>query len=394
MKQILLGMSRLLLHGILGRRPTGIDRVILSYLQYYNKNVQGVFQLKFAHWRFNFILSHNATNQIAQLIDCKSRYYRFRVILLLIKAVFSQQDKHRLAGSFLLNIEPTRFDGYPQISKQAGVMALFMVHDLIPLKYPEYCPPKRPKKFLTMVDHVVTYGHGILTNSRSTLEELHAFILSRHKQLPPAEVALLGSNTFLQPSTAMTKRPLSKPYFVILGTIEPRKNHLLLFQVWRRLAERMKEKTPQLVIIGKRGWELENIVDFLERCEILRELVIELFVNDGELVNYLSHAQALLFPTFAEGYGLPLAEALSLRVPVIASNLPVFKEIAADIPEYIDPLDGLSWLAMIEAYTDNKSEQRASQVERLSNYSLPTWADHFIKVDAFMDSLQKREPLN
>lgn len=163
--------------------------------------------------------------------------------------------------------------------------------------------------------------------------------------------------------------------------------------MWRRLAERMKEKTPRLVIIGKRGWELENIVDFLERCDILRELVIECFVDDSELVNYLTHAQALLFPTFAEGYGLPLAEALSLKVPVIASDLPVFKEIAADIPEYIDPLDGLSWLAMIEAYTDNNSVQRVSQLKRLSHYSLPTWADHFTKVDAFMDSLRRREPL-
>ncbi|HHT0592280.1 TPA: glycosyltransferase family 4 protein [Legionella anisa] len=393
MKQILIGMSRLLLHGLLGRRPTGIDRVIISYLHYYKKNVRGVFQLKLVHWRFNFVLSHHTTRQIMQLIDSKSKLYRFRIALLLIKSILRQQKKQNLAGSFLLNIEPTRFDGYPQISKQEGVMNLFMVHDLIPLKYPEYCPPKRPKKFLAMVDHVVTYAHGILTNSRSTLEELHVFTSSQYKLLPPAEVVLLGSNTLLHSSTVMKKQPLSQPYFVILGTIEPRKNHLLLLQVWRRLAERMKEKTPRLVIIGKRGWELENIVDFLERCDILRELVIECFVDDSEVVNYLTHAQALLFPTFAEGYGLPLAEALSLKVPVIASDLPVFKEIAADIPEYIDPLDGLSWLAMIEAYTDNNSVQRVSQLKRLSHYSLPTWTDHFTKVDAFMDSLRRREPL-
>jgi glycosyltransferase involved in cell wall biosynthesis len=161
----------------------------------------------------------------------------------------------------------------------------------------------------------------------------------------------------------------------------------MLLQLWRRLAERLQDKTPRLVIMGRRGWELENIVDFLERCETLREFVSECFVNDSELVNYLSHAQALLFPTFAEGYGLPLAEALSIKVPVIASNLPVFKEIAGDIPEYIDPLDSLSWLAMIEAYTDTNSVQRLSQLTRLSDYMLPTWNDHFTKVDAFMERL-------
>lgn len=109
--------------------------------------MRGVFQLKLAHWRFNFVLSHDATRQIMQLIDSKSKFYRFKIALLLIKSILRQQNKQNLAGSFLLNIEPTRFDGYPQISKQAGVMNLFMVHDLIPLKYPEYCPPKDLKVF-------------------------------------------------------------------------------------------------------------------------------------------------------------------------------------------------------------------------------------------------------
>lgn len=391
MKQTLLGMSRLLLNTILGRRPTGIDRVIISYLHYYRNNVRGVFQLKLARWQFNFILSRNATKKIEELIGSKPKYYRFKITLLMSTAIWNQQEKRNVSESFLLNIEPTRFDGYPHICKQAGVLNLFMVHDLIPLKYPEYCPPNRPKKFSVMVDNIVKHADGILTNSHATLDELHAFTSSRQQPLPPTQVALLGSTPLPHPSAVMTKQPLSQPYFVILGTIEPRKNHLLLLHVWRRLAERMKEKTPLLVIIGKRGWELENIVDFLERCEPLRELVIERFVDDCELVSYLCHAQALLFPSFAEGYGLPLAEALALKIPVIASDLPVFKEIAADIPEYIDPLDSLSWLAMIEAYTDNNSVARLSQLKRLSHYCLPTWSDHFTKVDAFMDSLQSRK---
>lgn len=64
-------------------------------------------------------------------------------------------------------------------------------------------------------------------------------------------------------------------YFVVLGTIEPRKNHLLLLQVWRQLIEELGLAAPRLVIIGQRGWECEQVVDLLDRCEVLRGVVLE-----------------------------------------------------------------------------------------------------------------------
>ncbi|WP_162263045.1 glycosyltransferase family 4 protein [Legionella cincinnatiensis] len=380
-------MSRLLSNVIAAHRPTGIDRVIMAYLRHYENHVSGVVQFNFICWKFNLILSPNTTSQILQLIDSKPKYFRFKIILLLIKEKVTKKEKQELAGGILLNIEPARYDGYPHISNIPGVISLFMVHDLIPLYYPEYCSPGRGHEYLGMFNCLIKHAHGILTNSQSTLEELQSFAASQQKQLPPTQAVLLGSDLHLNLATPSTVPPLSQPYFVILGTIEPRKNHLLLLQVWRRLVEQLKEKTPRLVIIGQRGWELENIVDYLERCEILREFVLEILVNDNELVNYLCHARALLFPTFAEGYGMPLAEALSLKVPVIASNLQVFKEIARDIPEYIDPLDGLTWLNTIKAYTHENSEQRFSQLQRLSDYTPPTWAEHFEKLDVFMEHL-------
>jgi glycosyltransferase involved in cell wall biosynthesis len=97
----------------------------------------------------------------------------------------------------------------------------------------------------------------------------------------------------------------------------------------------------------------------LERCEALKGVVIEeASCSDERLRNYLQHAQALLFPSFVEGYGMPLAEALALQVPVLASDIDVFHEIADDIPEYIDPLDGWEWLAHIKEYAQPESPAR------------------------------------
>src|SRR5436305_12196484 len=135
----------------------------------------------------------------------------------------------------------------------------------------------------------------------------------------------------------------------MLSTIEPRKNHWMILQVWRGLVELHGAAAPRLVIVGQRGWECENVLDLLERCESLRGFVLEKpACSDSELVTYLRHAQALLFPSLVEGYGLPLAEALSLGLPAIASDLPVVREIAADIPDHLEPLDALRSLQCIE----------------------------------------------
>ena len=164
-----------------------------------------------------------------------------------------------------------------------------------------------------------------------------------------------------------------------------------MLQLWRRLILRHGENAPRLVIIGQRGWECENVVDLLERCETLRGFVIECSsCSDVELVNYLHHAQALLFPSFAEGYGMPMVESLALGVPVIASDLPAFQEIAGDIPEYIDPLDGKRWGDLIEEYSNSASVTRVAQLRRIEGFNAPTWKQHFSIVDEFMEQLGHR----
>jgi glycosyltransferase involved in cell wall biosynthesis len=229
----------------------------------------------------------------------------------------------------------------------------------------------------------------VITNSQATLEALSAFAAQCGARLPPCTAALLGPG---KAAHAACRRIIAEPYFVVLGTIEPRKNHLLLLQVWRHLVERYGERAPRLVLIGQRGWECENVVDLLERCETLRGMVTELHAcSDADLHSYLHHAQALLFPSFAEGYGMPVLEALAQGVPVIASSLPVFREFARDIPEYIDPLDGRRWLDTIMEFARPGSALRARQLQLLAEFEPPTWADHFDQVDRLLGSIAEYE---
>jgi glycosyltransferase involved in cell wall biosynthesis len=97
----------------------------------------------------------------------------------------------------------------------------------------------------------------------------------------------------------------------------------------------------------------------------------------------------LLFPSFAEGYGLPLIEALAAGVPVIASDLPAFREVAGDLPLYLDPIDGLGWLDAVLAFAKAQQPARQAQLARLREYVPPTWAQHFGRVDAWLHGLDR-----
>ncbi len=106
----------------------------------------------------------------------------------------------------------------------------------------------------------------------------------------------------------------------------------------------------------------------------------------------LDGARAMLMPSRAEGFGLPLIEALQLGVPVIASDLPVFREIAGDIPTYVDPQDRSAWAETIADYSANGAERRR-QLDAISSYRAPTWSEHFALVETFLQTiLSKARP--
>jgi glycosyltransferase involved in cell wall biosynthesis len=176
---------------------------------------------------------------------------------------------------------------------------------------------------------------------------------------------------------------------VMVGTLEPRKNHAFLLRLWRRMLEEWAiEGVPQLRIIGQVGWMCDTVVQQL-RCDSFLQQRVQWIAgcDDNELAEHLRNARALLFPSQAEGYGLPLLEALSLGVPVLASPLPAFRDIAGSVPEDLDLDDDEAWLEAIRAYASPASARRNAQLQRVRGFRAPTWSDHFNKVQEFLSGL-------
>jgi glycosyltransferase involved in cell wall biosynthesis len=272
-------------------------------------------------------------------------------------------------GQFYFNVGHTSLntpDILDDLSTR-GVERVVLIHDLIPITHPEFCRPGDGAKHRGRVSNALRHASHIIVNSHYTASELTAFAAREALTPPPIHVAHLGLEPIFQ-AAPTTRDP--HPYFVHVGTIEARKNLAFLLTLWRRLHERLGDRAPRLVLIGRYGWENEAVLDHLQRSPNLQGLVHQAAnLPDATLAELMRGARAVLAPSSVEGFDLPAVEASALGVPLIASDIPVHRELVAHA-ELIDPLDGLGWLAALERAT-------LAAPPPAPAFQAPGWSQHF-----------------
>ncbi len=298
------------------------------------------------------------------------------------------KGKHRLATLLTAYLQPgfTYFNtGHSNMVaatmaglKTAGAAKIaVLIHDIIPLQFPEFSRPGTPDLFRQRLLCVAENADLLIYNSQDTQQRTEGWLAEQGHKVASVS-APLGLS--LPAALPQAKEP-KVASFVMLGTIEPRKNHLLLLNIWRQFGDELpQEEIPHLHLIGRAGWENENIVDILERAPFMGRTVFNHgYLSDTKMVALVGQARALLFPSFAEGFGYPLAEALSLGKPVICSDLPAFREIDDEQPVFLDPLDGPRWKQTI-------LDMAASAPQTIPGFEAPGWSAHFAEVRAALSS--------
>jgi len=382
MPPVLIDVTRLLYRRMSAQLPTGIDRVSLAYVRHYAARARAALG-----WRgLSAALSRPDSERVFSALLEPGPDIAAAARRAIAQACLAGFAAPRLSDHFLVNTAHYGLDHrwYAGLLRVLGARPVVVVHDLIPITHPQYCRAAEPARHVARMRNALSMARGIICNSRYTLETLTAFAAGARLAMPPALVAPLASAL---PRSTPAPRPLADPYFVSVGTIEPRKNHPVLLEAWRGLAAQLGARTPKLVLVGQRSWDCAQVIEAIGRPPLAGHVIEAGVCSDAELAAWLQHAQALLMPSWIEGYGLPVAEALAAGVPVIASDLAVFREIAGTIPEYADPARSSSWLELVRRYAEPQSERRRAQVLRLGGFRPSTWQQHFTAVDAFLESL-------
>ncbi len=272
------------------------------------------------------------------------------------------------------------------LDERRDVRPVFWIHDVLAIDRPEWFWGREPKLHLMRIELLarrgaaaIVAGSGVESSLRHHLERLGRPNLRILRIQPPTDLI------FRKPAH-FDSRLAAHPFFIACGTIEPRKNHLLLLKVWRNLVAKFGRDAPKLLVIGKRGWSSGEIVGALED-QALRGHVLEVAgLPTPDYKRLLDHCRALLAPSFAEGFGLPVAEALAAGTPVLASDIPPFREQLGENILYLDPRSEPSWR---QAIIDLALPPRKPPSERRSEKDVETASEkaRLGKLDEFLRHL-------
>ncbi len=336
---MLIDVTRLVRRAIKGTLPTGVDRVSNAYLAHYSDRAAALVRTA-GLWT---VLGPCDSRRVFDILLERGRGSVRRLLGSIGRGIAwpTSAGAHRL----LINTGHSGLEhsSYAFQVRRRALLPLYFAHDLIPISHPEYSRAGEDRRHARRLKTMFDTAQALIVNSQATRAALGHYARDQGLRLPECIVAPLAAAPM---RSASHQAPLAQNYFVILGTVEPRKNHALLLHLWARLTEQLGDGAPALVVIGQRGWECGAIIKQLRDCSFAQGKVIyKPHCSDDEVSCWLRHARALLFPSFAEGFGMPLVEALTLGVPVLASDLPVFREIAGSVPEYLDPRDSSGWAA-------------------------------------------------
>lgn len=348
-KQLLVDISEVILHDA----RTGIQRVVRGILPKLMENpppgyvVHPVFANRYHGYRYAPVTS-------SCLQAGENERHEAKPVVVAYGDTFLGLD---LAAHLL-----PRHQGQLLRWKRHGVRLKFFIYDILPLLHPHWFNPKRHRTFNRWMETLVIYGDDLICISDTVKNDLSNW-LSSHYSLPDDAIMLhtipLGGDIeATMPSSGCTvveqvllKHLISKPFILMVGTLEPRKGYDLAIAAFERLWQTDHEVS--LVIVGKPGWKTEALQ---ERLGLHVERNNKLFwfsnASDELLQSLYQAAIGVLLASAAEGYGLPLIEAMQHGKPVLVRDIAVFREItecdATFFDEYSIDERLEEWLQLIQ----------------------------------------------
>lgn len=266
------------------------------------------------------------------------------------------------------------------------IRSVITVYDLVPFLYPQtmrftaslvyrrLLPPS-----LARADHVTVISHAVAADLQRTFHLAPDMI----SVIPPG-VAPHFRPIERDTAVAHVARAfgVDRPYLLAVGTVEPRKNLLTLVRAIADLPLSLRQGIA-VVIAGARGWKNSSLV--AAATPLLREGTLRFlgYVPDADLAWLYSGAIALAYPSLYEGFGIPVIEAMACGTPVIASDIPVLREVAGEAAVFVPPLDTSRWSSAIADILEGASSRVALStlgIARAAQFSYQASAQRMLDV--------------
>jgi glycosyltransferase involved in cell wall biosynthesis len=258
-------------------------------------------------------------------------------------------------------------------ARQAGAHVYFVVYDLLPLLLKDTFTPELVEKYGNWL-RVVSQQHGAVCISQAVAAELRAWVAQNQPAVAQsfnidwfhlgADIeSSIPSKGMPDDAPKLLQQLATQPSFLAVGTLEPRKRYGQILDAFEQLWA--QNVMANLIIVGKPGWLTEALTTRLSaHPQLGRQLFWVQSASDEYLENIYAAAKCLIAASEAEGFGLPLIEAARLGLPIIARDIPVFREVAQDHALYFVGDDGAtlataiqSWLALAQQQKTPDSRQ-------------------------------------
>jgi glycosyltransferase involved in cell wall biosynthesis len=258
-----------------------------------------------------------------------------------------------------------------------------LIHDLIPIRRPEFFTDETGRiRFSRFIDGLIRSADALCATSAHVAHDVEAYAHELKATIEPvARVPLcsdLRRSVVPRHTAALARHHLQPGRFVVyVSTINPRKNHLWAYRLWRRLVEELGDAAPTMVFAGQRGWRYEELFETMSADTLMwnRKLRFVESPTDEELAWLYANCAFSIFPSLYEGWGLPILESLSFGKYCLAADNTSLPEAGQGLAFHADATDAEAWLAELRRVVTEPGYLDAANARIRANFVPRRWED-------------------
>ena len=358
---------------------TGIQRVLKEFLYLALKDKKLDINLLYFDRNKNsyILLSNRDKNYLLNKTD--SFYLTSKKSIDIFKK--TSHKKYFFELDRVWNSKPNRLTLYKKL-KKANFYIINYIYDMIPIFYPKYFYKETKNNFPKYIDAILRYSNQLFFDSYSCQKDFLKYKDNQNiKRAIKNSVVHLGCDFKLQNNQSIqTKytKLLEKRYILFVGTIEPRKKHKELLEVFDKLQK--EHMDINLIFIGKFGWNIENIKSKIQNHKELNKTLFHLEdINDFTLSQFYKNAYLVCYLSNYEGFGLPVVEALYNNNIVVVSNNSSLKEAGREFVDYIEENKPKELFKTINSYLLDNNLYLTKKDFVKTNFKAHSWRDFYKK---------------